>query len=246
MKSGVEAYLLMCPGDPAADGIEEMIVDVGGGDFCSLGEGREIAGEDRPVLDVLRNATVRAANECGVERDDLHEETEAKFLFDEAGADGPFRMFELRIEEEFERVVAGLAVDVDGPREVRRAVVIKPAVIREPTAGVGNGDEVAGAQVIETGQRPPHAAENLFDTLDAAEHIVHILQNRPVVHIDMRHLVVGDRERPAAARIEHFVPSSSRKAIQPFSRKTRLMCTGRSTAVMPYSDTMIGLTARFL
>ena len=39
---------------------------------------------------------------------------------------------ELRVDEQLHRVVAGLAVDVDGAREVRRAVVVEEVVVGEP------------------------------------------------------------------------------------------------------------------
>ena len=52
-----------------------------------------------------------------------------------------------RIEEELDRVVAGLAMDLDGAREVGRALVVVPIVVGEP----GRGRPRAGSSSPERG-----------------------------------------------------------------------------------------------
>src|SRR5690606_41301572 len=58
---------------------------------------------------------------------------------------------ELRIHEELDRVVAGLAMDVDGAREVGRAVVVEPVVVGEPPVRPRDGHELARARMVEPG-----------------------------------------------------------------------------------------------
>ena len=61
----------------------------------------------------------------------------------------PCGQSELRVEEELARVVAGLAVDVDGPGEVGGLAVVEPVGIGEPGVGLGQGDELARPRMIE-------------------------------------------------------------------------------------------------
>ena len=57
------------------------------------------------------------------------------------------------------------------------------------------------------------------------------LEPRPVVHVDVRDLVIGDGERRARPGIEHLAGRAPRRtAIRPRSRSARLMCTGRDTS----------------
>ena len=71
---------------------------------------------------VFRADAVGAFDEGGIERDDVHQHAEAEFLLQQTLGD--FRISEdsrSRIEEEFDWIVAGLAVDIDGAGEIGRA-----------------------------------------------------------------------------------------------------------------------------
>ena len=82
------------------------------------------------------------ANERGVERNDVEQLAEAQLALGELPADGERRHLDRWIEEQLDRVVARLAMDVDRARVVRRARVVQPVVVREP--GVGSGDRDRG------------------------------------------------------------------------------------------------------
>jgi glutamine synthetase len=56
-----------------------------------------------------------------------------------------------RVEEQFNGVVAWLAVDVHGSGEVRGVGIFEPVVVGEPRVFVGDGDEIAGTRVLQAG-----------------------------------------------------------------------------------------------
>ena len=55
----------------------------------------------------------------------------------EAPADRELGRADRGIEEQLDRVVAGLAMDLDQAREVRRAAIVEPVVIGEPGVRLG-------------------------------------------------------------------------------------------------------------
>jgi len=67
---------------------------------------------------------MRAFDEGGVERDDVHEHAEPELLLEETFGDVEFGGTKLRIDEQLHRVVAGLAVDVDRASEIRSEGII--------------------------------------------------------------------------------------------------------------------------
>ena len=67
------------------------------------------------------------------------------------------------IEEQLGRVVAGLAVDVDGAGEVGGAGVVEPVVVREPRIRLGDRDELARARVVEVISRLPSSSSTRRD-----------------------------------------------------------------------------------
>ena len=44
------------------------------------GQRRDVTHEDRPVFLILRQASVAAFHQCGIQRDDIHEVAEAELL----------------------------------------------------------------------------------------------------------------------------------------------------------------------
>jgi hypothetical protein len=51
------------------------------------------------------------------------------------------RAFDPRIDEQLDRVISRLAVNIDAAGEIRRAVIIEPVVIAEPTAALSDQNE---------------------------------------------------------------------------------------------------------
>ena len=90
-----------------------------------------------------------ASDEGGIERDDIHEHPEAEFFLEKPASDFELREFKGRIEEKFDGIVARFAVDIDGAGEVGGNGVIQPIIIRKPGIFGGDGDEIAGAAVID-------------------------------------------------------------------------------------------------
>ena len=62
-----------------------------------------------------------------------------------------FRKLHPWIEEEFNRIVARLAVDIHGAGKIGSDPIVKPVVIGEPGVFAGNGDEIAGARMGDAG-----------------------------------------------------------------------------------------------
>ena len=91
-------------------------------------------------------AAVGAAHQVGVQRDYVHELTEAEFFTGELEAYGGLAC----VGKQFAGVVAGLAVDVDGAGVVGGFRLVGPEVVGEPAAVLGDKGEVAGAVVVDT------------------------------------------------------------------------------------------------
>jgi hypothetical protein len=90
-------------------------------------------------------AAVRAFHQRGVQRDDFQQPAQAEFFLQQEFRDFELRQLERRIDEQLARVVARLAVDVDGAGVVRSERVVVPEIIGEPCVRLGDGDEVPGA-----------------------------------------------------------------------------------------------------
>src|ERR1051325_8255574 len=105
-------------------------------EICALGN------EDWEIAGVGGADAVRAFHERGVEGDEVHEHAKAELFPQKFGRDLQFRKLQLRVEEQLDRIIAGLAMDVDGAGEIGRERVIEPVVVSEPGILFGEGDEV--------------------------------------------------------------------------------------------------------
>ena len=105
---------------------------------------------------------VGAFDQGGIEGDDVHEHPEAEFLLEEALSDPEFGETDGGVEEELDRVVAGFAVDIDSAGEVRGFGVVQPVVVGEPGIGMGQGDDITAARVVESGGLEASVVEDLF------------------------------------------------------------------------------------
>ncbi len=80
----------------------------------------------------------------------VDEVAKAQLLLQNATESAELRRPETRVEEELRRVVTGLAVDIDGRREVGTPTFVEPVVIREPRPLLRDADELATALVVDT------------------------------------------------------------------------------------------------
>ena len=76
-----------------------MVADFVGGEYAGAGELVEVADEDGPVGAVFGDAAVRAFDEGGVERDDVHEHALAEGFVGELGGDFELGPPDLGIDE---------------------------------------------------------------------------------------------------------------------------------------------------
>ena len=176
---------------PAGAEAEEVVADFVGGEDAGAGELVEVADEDGPVAAVFGDAAVGAFDERCVERDDVHEHALAESFLRELAGDLELRPLELWIEEEFDGVVAAFAVDIDAAGEVGGFAVVLPVVVGEPAFGVGDGDEIAAALVIEAVEMFFHLAEHLGDAGRGLESAAHVGEEALIVHIDVGDLSTG-------------------------------------------------------
>ena len=95
-------------------------------------------------------------------------------------------------------------MDVDGAGVVGRHFIVIPKIIGEPRIGFGDRDKVARAfgsnTIAPELARQPH----LIDARRLVEQCTHFIADAWVIHIDMRHLVIGDRKGTRATAVESF------------------------------------------
>ena len=142
--------------------------------------------EQRPVW-FIRQTAMRSLHQAGIERNDIHERAKPERPLGEAPAEREFRNADRRIEKQFHRIVARLAVDLDQPREVRRAAVVEPVVIGEPGIRARQRDELAGARMVEAERALLGTVEHAFDARQGAHDRAHLADQRPgSKHTDAR------------------------------------------------------------
>lgn len=90
---------------------------------------------DQHRLEVRRhiNATVRTTDEGRIKGYHIHQRTEAQSLAKQLPRDVQLRQAQVRIDEQLTRVIAGLAMNIDRPREIRSSGIIEPIVVTEPS-----------------------------------------------------------------------------------------------------------------
>ncbi len=142
---------------------EEVVADFVGGEDACAGKLIEVADEDGPVGAVFGDAAMGAFDEGGVEGDDVHEHALAEGFFGELGGDFELGPLDGGIDEELGGVVTAFAVDVHAAGEVGGFAVVLPVVVGEPAFGIGDGDEISAALVIEADEVFFHLAEDLGD-----------------------------------------------------------------------------------
>src|SRR5690606_20602416 len=81
------------------------------------------------------------------------------------------RRGELRVEEEFAGVVAGLSVDVDGSGVVGGPGVVEPEGVGKPGIGGGEQDDLAGSGVVEVQRGAIVSGEGAIDAGQFGEEV---------------------------------------------------------------------------
>jgi len=114
-------------------------------------------------------ATVRPFHQGCVQWDDIHEHAQAELLLHESHGDLEFHQLLRRVEEQFNWVVAGLAMDIDGPCEIRRMTIIEPIIIGKPGVRRSGHHEIPRPWMIDAKVRFFLGAEHFLDSRDLLE-----------------------------------------------------------------------------
>src|SRR4051794_20515876 len=103
------------------------------------------------------------AHQSRIERNDIKKRSEAELLPQEFAHHPSLRPAQGRVEEKLARIIARLAMDIDRPSVIGGLLVIEPEWIRKPGTGLGQGDEVAGAKMVQPDLRPIGPGINALD-----------------------------------------------------------------------------------
>ncbi len=106
------------------------------------------------------------------------------------------------VHEQLDRVVAGFAVDLDELREVGRAVVVEPVVVREPGVRLRHGDEFTGARVVQVLGLLALVVEEFGDARKSVQGGAGRVEVLGAADVHVGDLVVGDREGAGGHRVE--------------------------------------------
>ena len=87
-----------------------------------------------------------------------------------------------------------------------RAFVVEPVVVGEPAVGLGERDELAGALVIEPRVALGVGVEQRRHAGQRGEQLTDLGNVGGITDVDVRDLMVGDRERSRGPRIEVLHP----------------------------------------
>ena len=119
----------------------------------------------------FRRCAVRSVNQVRVERD----------------------CFRSRVDEELDRVVARLAVDIHGAGILRRFGIIQPEVISLPTVRIRDDYQVTGTRIVDLACRQSIAAKHFRDAGHFAEQASYFFDDFwvGILYVDMRKLVIG-------------------------------------------------------
>src|SRR5262249_55566006 len=99
-----------------------------------------------------------------IQPDDVHIVAETELFLQQATGDSQLGEFECRIEEQFHRVVARLAMNVYRARVIRSEPVVQPEIVGEPSLRRGDGHQFSRALVVDSEFRLPLPIEYAFDT----------------------------------------------------------------------------------
>jgi hypothetical protein len=145
---------------------------------------------------------VAARHRRGVQRHHLHGVAQPDLLARQRHAGLQLGQRVGGVEEQLRRVVAGLAVDLDGPGVVGRPRVVEPVVVGEPGVGLGDRDQLAGALVVEARRPLAVLVQHLRDPVQGLEVGAHRRDVGGVADVDVGDLVVGHGEGARGPRVQ--------------------------------------------
>ena len=163
---------------------------------------------------------------AGVERDHIEQGAKSQLLLCELHGRPALRPESLRVEEQLARVVTGLAVDVDGAREIggqadHRASTdtqtTSQTATRPPDRRLADGPDQSRARLA-----PAYNARDAGQSRRSSSPHALPKSAMPLRYVDVRDLVIADGECPAAERVEHLAERPGTHSEQPgLSQSTR-------------------------
>ena len=147
------------------------------------------------MIRIVGQPAVRAFDEPRVlERDHIEQRAGAELALGEPPADRDRRQAEAWVDEQLDRVIARLAMDVDGAGEIGRARVVQPVVVGKPAVAARDRDQLARARMVEPEGALAVLVQHLLDPLDAFQQRLDLGDARAVLDVDVGDLVIGERE----------------------------------------------------
>lgn len=173
-----------------------------GGGFGAGGE------QEGAVVGRGGREAVAAADEAGVEGDEVEEGSETEFFLDQAAGSVKAGESALGVEEQFAGVVARFAVDVDGAGVVGGGAVVEPEGVGEPGVGSAEGDDLAATGVVEVEGLAFGSGEEVGDPVELGEVVADAGDVLRALDVDVGDLMVADGEGAAVEGIEDFAEGS--------------------------------------
>ena len=126
--------------------IQDQLLKIRGGDIADRQARRLRRNHQRAVVGVLGRDPMRSTDEAGIERNDVEKAAKSQLTFGQPPTDGRASdSGSAGSRNSLHGIVPRLAMDIDGTREIRRAIVVDPMIVGEPTIGIGEGNEFARA-----------------------------------------------------------------------------------------------------
>ena len=174
-----------------------------------------------------------------IERDHVEQGAEAQLLLQEPRDRPALGPEQIRVEEQLAGVVAGLAVDVDGPGEIGGQAVVEPVGIGEPGVGLGQRrrarrreDDPGRARAA---RRPPAPARRRASRRSASRTRA---RSSGSGDVDVGKLVVADGEGPAAEGVEDLAERARAgpRAARPRGARDSAGSAGSTSTVAVLAD----------
>ena len=192
-----------------------------------------VADEHGAIERVGREKAVAPLDQLGVEGDHVKERSEAEFLLHQPSQGAARWPKKLRIEKEFARVVARLAMDVDGPREVGGVAIVEPVRISKPCVRLGQDHQIPRARVVQTDLGAFLALVNLCDPEYALKQVANPRSVGFLADVNVGQLMVADGEGSAVEGIEGFAERSGTDVEKPRLAKLPIDEDGARDVAMP-------------
>ena len=148
-----------------------------------------------------------AFDDACIKSDHVEQRAHAQLPPKKRRGDLQFRRSKGRIEAQLGRVIAGLPVDIDRPGKIGRLRVVKPVVVSEPCVRLCQRDDVAGAIMIEIDGPSLVCGVHLCDPRRFPESLDDHVLHKPLVHVNVRDLMIGNGKCLRSAGVEQFSAS---------------------------------------